>query len=166
MWDEREQGEPGVWSLSLSYVSVIFVCVFPIVPCCYGQVSGVKVWLAKKMSGIKILWERWKKKNKQSVIVLISVYSLKPIYHFFPPGFKDYITLRELSYQWSSLLLQNWYHGIRSKVLWYFIWVPSPTIYEELLRRSSVINTVFFEIWNEKMCYIILKPYYPSPVYI
>lgn len=38
-----------------------FLCV-SIVPCHYGQVSGVTVWLAKKLSGIKILKETERKR--------------------------------------------------------------------------------------------------------
>lgn len=49
--------------LSHFRVVVFFPRVFSIVPCHYGQVSGVKVWLARKKSGIKILKGDRKKKN-------------------------------------------------------------------------------------------------------
>lgn len=38
-----------------SHVFFFVFLFFVIVPCHYGQVSGVKVWLAKKLSGFKIL---------------------------------------------------------------------------------------------------------------
>lgn len=42
----------------------LIVCFFyPIVPFRYGQVSGVKVWLAKKLSGIEILRETERREN-------------------------------------------------------------------------------------------------------
>lgn len=48
----------------LSLTLFCFSCVsFSIVPCCYGQVSGVKVWLAKRYQGIKILKETERKKK-------------------------------------------------------------------------------------------------------
>lgn len=62
----------------LSLTLFCFSCVsFSIVPCCYGQVSGVKVWLAKRYQGIKILKETERKK-KIGYGILITVNSQKP----------------------------------------------------------------------------------------
>lgn len=55
--DERGQEDPGVLH-GLVFSLCVFMCVcvcVSIVPCRYGQVSGVVVWLAKKLSGIEIL---------------------------------------------------------------------------------------------------------------
>lgn len=74
-----------------------------------------------------------------------------------------YHKLHRIQCQSNESLHYNYYQGIWPKISLYLILLPSTNIYEALLRRTNVINTVYSYVAYKILTLYCLRKYRPGP---